>query len=83
MVKRMTVAKALDYFHKSVFSNEVLEKYVCCKEGIILITKSMDEDFEDDFVVGDVVYYLVTPSGSVIPTTPGDCNFNFRAVKYL
>lgn len=43
----------------------------------------MDEDFEDDFVVGDVVYYLVTPSGSVIPTTPGDCNFNFQAVKYL
>ena len=35
MVKRMTVAKALDYFHKSVFSNEVLEKYVCCKESTV------------------------------------------------
>lgn len=78
----MTLVKALDYFKKSAFSNEEIERYVPCKDGIILITKGEDE-FEDDYVVGDVVYFLVNPNGRVQPITPADCEFDASAIKNI
>lgn len=79
----MTLAKAMDYFKKSVFSNEVIEQYVPYKDCIVLITKGEDNEYEDDYIVGDVVYFLVHPSGRVQPITPADCNFDFDAIKHI
>ena len=80
----MTLSEALNFFKKSVFSDEEIERYAPCEDGIVLITKSENEEFDDDdFIVGDVVHFLVRPNGIVELTTPVDCDFDDETVKSI
>ncbi len=81
----MTLKEALAIFKESAFGNEELDSYVFCDEGVVLITKGEDEAYEDDddLIVGDVVYFLVSPNGRVKPVIPPDVDYDDNDIKKI
>ena len=76
----------MEIFEKTPFaSKEEIERYVPCKDGMVLITKSHEDSFEDedDFVVGDSIYLFVHPDGRVELTTPADVDFCNGDIRYI